>query len=184
MDKDFENYLDEFYPLNKITDEILNKMFQIEKRREKMEQQKEKRVINNRLTKDMLLNWGIEIFENKDSEYGWDIFQTRNGKTHQVAISRCITPHKYTENKIYLIVSFAIDNKKVKTYSLGKLLHAYFKGDVPNSYQVDHIDNDQFNNKLENLQILTQADNLRKRFLDLDTICFNQFYNKNRKGEN
>ncbi len=41
--------------------------------------------------------------------------------------------------------------------------------------EVDHIDNDPFNNKLENLQLLTPEENLKKRFIDNPDACRNQF---------
>jgi len=38
-----------------------------------------------------------------------------------------------------------------------------FNGEIPDSLYVDHIDNDPSNNKIDNLQLLTLPENLRKR---------------------
>ena len=59
--------------------------------------------------------------------------------------------------------------------SLSRFLYAWFLGDIPEGMVVDHIDNDPFNNKLENLQLLTPEENLKKRFEDNPDNCRNQF---------
>jgi hypothetical protein len=39
---------------------------------------------------------------------------------------------------------------------------SHYKMDVPDGYQVDHINNDKTDDRIENLQLLTRADNIRK----------------------
>ena len=39
---------------------------------------------------------------------------------------------------------------------------SHHKMDVPDGYQVDHINNDKTDDRVENLQLLTRADNIRK----------------------
>ena len=50
-------------------------------------------------------------------------------------------------------------------------------GSIPNSMTIDHIDGDKLNNRLENLQLMTHADNIRKSHQlfddkDLQTIFY------------
>lgn len=54
---------------------------------------------------------------------------------------------------------------KIKTLPLHRAIYAWFKGDIPQGMVVDHIDNKHethYNNRPENLQLLTQAENVLK----------------------
>ena len=56
-------------------------------------------------------------------------------------------------------------NYKTKSITLHRAIYAWFKGEVPDGYIVDHIDNKHdthYDNRLENLQLLTPAENLAK----------------------
>ena len=50
-----------------------------------------------------------------------------------------------------------------KSYYLHNLIWIYFNGEITKGLEVDHIDNNRRNNTIENLQLLTHSDNLRKR---------------------
>ena len=58
---------------------------------------------------------------------------------------------------------------------LSRFLYAWFNGDVPAGYVVDHIDNDPYNNDPYNLQILTISENLEKRYEDNPEAWTNQW---------
>ena len=58
------------------------------------------------------------------------------------------------------------DGIRKRQYRLSRLVWETFRGAIPPGFHVDHIDNDQLNNSLENLQLLTLADNNRKRWRD------------------
>ena len=58
------------------------------------------------------------------------------------------------------------DSGRKRQYRLSRLVWEIFRGAIPPGYHVDHIDNNQLNNRLENLQLLTLADNNRKRWRD------------------
>ena len=53
-------------------------------------------------------------------------------------------------------------NKKVKYLLVHRLMWEAFKGPIPEGMTVDHIDGDYTNNTIENLQLLSHADNIRK----------------------
>ena len=55
---------------------------------------------------------------------------------------------------------------RTKTIPLGRLMLAWFTGSIEADEDADHIDNDTFNNCLDNLQKLSRKENLAKRFVD------------------
>jgi hypothetical protein len=65
--------------------------------------------------------------------------------------------------KEYLVVKFSIKSK-YKVFRVHQLVAMAFLGHVPNGngLEVDHIDNNKLNNRLENLQILTTRANITK----------------------
>ena len=74
------------------------------------------------------------------------------------------TKHKYGKDLSYQIISvYNYDTKKITTLTYHTFLYAWFIGEVPAGYDVDHIDGDTLNNDLNNLQILTREENLAKR---------------------
>lgn len=52
--------------------------------------------------------------------------------------------------------------KRHKRVLVHRLIYETFKGRIPKGMQVDHIDGDKQNNALNNLQILTPEENIRK----------------------
>lgn len=53
---------------------------------------------------------------------------------------------------------------KGKWQQLHRVLYAWFIGPIPKNYVVDHIDNNKHNNNLNNLQLLSRADNVKKDY--------------------
>jgi len=63
----------------------------------------------------------------------------------------------------YLMVSLSLNGNQ-KSRRVHQLVAEAFLNHVPNGYKlvVDHIDNDRQNNNVENLQVITQRENLSK----------------------
>lgn len=126
---------------------------------------------NNALTKEMLQQWGIIDISWDENIDNWNITRfwknSCNGaKTyHRIRISDAICKHKYTKDKSYPIVNFSYEGK-VMSLPLGRLIYAWFTGDIEDGMVIDHIDNNPYNNKINNLQKLTPEANLKKRFID------------------
>ena len=65
-----------------------------------------------------------------------------NNKTHYI-IKPTITPLGY------VVFHISIKGKRIQKYAQ-RLVWETYKGDVPNGYDIDHIDNNKLNNKLDN----------------------------------
>ena len=75
-----------------------------------------------------------------------------NAKTHKYGKTICyelIQLYNYTTHKGALMTYHAF-------------LYAWFKGEVPAGYDVDHIDGNTLNNDIDNLQLLTRKENTNK----------------------
>lgn len=135
------------------------------------------------LTKQELEEMGIvEVRWNKYLET-WVItreWYKNNSKTKkerkQLVVGSVLAKHKYTRDKSYPKVSFSYKNKP-RAFPVSRLVYVWFIGDVPDGCVVDHVDNDPYNNRLNNLQLLSIGENIRKRFNDLGCKCFNQYKN-------
>lgn len=67
--------------------------------------------------------------------------------------------------KGYKIVSLS-KNGKWKSFLIHRLVYGAFVGIIPDGYQIDHINNNKTDNRLQNLQLLTVSENNKKRFAD------------------
>ncbi len=78
-----------------------------------------------------------------------------------------MTPAISEEANGYKNIHVGLSMKSQKRqYRLPRLIWETFNGKIPVGYHVDHIDNNQLNNRLDNLQLLTLAENNRKRWKD------------------
>ena len=79
-----------------------------------------------------------------------------NVKTGRI-LKKILTVNGYLTFKIF-------DKKliKTKTYYIHRFEWECVKGDIPEGFVIDHIDSVKTNNKIENLQLLTVSENVRK----------------------
>ena len=132
-----------------------------------------------RLTKQRLIELGVTDVTEDGQVYV-------NGKLRKATITTKET--KYGGVKHYVIVALPDRNVKVPitqkkktkqgiknykawaykavTIPLGRLVVAWFTGSIEADEDADHIDNNTFNNHIDNLQKLTRKENLAKRFVD------------------
>lgn len=143
------------------------------------------RPIYKELTREMLETWGITSINYNNESKNWEItrywFKNNSRVKHNIIlkISTAVRKHKYTNDKAYQIVSFAYNQQHI-SLPLARIVYAWFNEKVPNGFVVDHIDNDPFNNQLDNLQLLTQEQNLIKRFVDNPSNSVNQWAKLNK----
>lgn len=133
------------------------------------------------LTKQELLDDNISI-EWDETVNNWKV--TRLSRNHKSVILTLKTlkehrfkcKHKYAPTKEYPGYAWSKSGSHgyhTTTIPTSRLVYAYFVGDIPDGYEVDHIDNNPFNNSLENLRILTKEENLKKRYSDNPDMCNN-----------
>lgn len=79
---------------------------------------------------------------------------------------RLFVPKTWINNTGYEITNTTNDNGKHTTVPLHRIVATAWLDNPYHLSDVDHIDDDQLNNAVSNLQWLSRADNLRKRFLD------------------
>lgn len=51
-----------------------------------------------------------------------------------------------------------------KWYTVHRAVYEAFIGTIPQGMVIDHIDEDRLNNRVDNLQVLTSGDNVRKHW--------------------
>ena len=144
--------------------------------------------MTKKLTKKMLEEMGVKV-ELQGDEWVVSRYSPKCGKSKENVLKTCkrrtlIRKHKYAPDKVYVGYSWSYKNK-VFACTESRLVYAYFIGDIPDNYDIDHIDNNPYNNQLSNLRLLTREENLRKRFLDNEDNCRNQwdYFKKHGRGE-
>lgn len=80
-------------------------------------------------------------------------------------------PHEMiTRNrKGYDSVGLRLGDGKRYQRKVSRLVYLAFKGNIPEGLEVDHIDHNRVNNHIDNLQLLTKSENIKKNFKNLRT---------------
>ena len=93
------------------------------------------------------------IFTNYAASKDGEILNVKTGRI----LKKILTVNGYLTFKIF-------DKKliKTKTYYIHRFEWECVKGDIPEGFVIDHIDSVKTNNKIENLQLLTLEENVRK----------------------
>ena len=121
-----------------------------------MEQKRKYTKRKHLLTREMLDRNNIRVEFNED---GQPIVYKGERELKQ---SLNTTHHKYGKDMSYYIVSLYLDGKQ-RGYMVSNVVWVYFNSSIPEGYDVDHINDDPLDNRIENLQLLTRKENLRKR---------------------
>ena len=91
----------------------------------------------------------------------------RNTKKGPTIVRRHIvtTKHKYGKDLAYMYFSLMFSGKvyNIPAADIAFLLYHPEYDAIPYGYEVDHIDDNPFNNNVDNLQLLTHLENIRKR---------------------
>ena len=136
------------------------------------------------LTKQDLMELGIHACTNEKGAYLVRHYSRNNRSLERslkvIKVSIIYKKHQYGNTTYYKSYLFH-ENGKAYTISEHRLVYAWFKDDIPEKYDVDHIDGDTMNNSLDNLQLLTRKENLAKRTLTQTEI--NNLYYAMKKGE-
>ena len=65
------------------------------------------------------------------------------------------------------------ENNIYKNYLVSRFVFECFKGEIPVDKEVDHKDNSKGNNRIDNLQLLSHLENIKKNHFKRKVISFN-----------
>ena len=91
---------------------------------------------------------------------GYEGYEVSNtGKIKSLKTNRLLTPQK--NNCGYLYILLTDSNKKVKINLIHRLVFDSFIG-IDDGLEINHLDEDKENNRLDNLELITHEENLKK----------------------
>lgn len=143
-DKNNNNYLNLEWTSPKKHNESMKKLNQINQKRGP-----QKKILN-------IKEYG-KVAQFRNSPY----YATEDGKILNLEKKIELNPSR--TGKYYRINAAYGLNKK---FLVHRMVWEAFNGPIPENVDIDHIDGDQSNNSLNNLQILSHSENLKKRNVD------------------
>lgn len=118
------------------------------------------------LTRDLIEESGYKVEFDQDGTP--HVISYKKKEPVEMRFSTRMGKQKYsTNNRVYLYVQLSLKGRRDQAYALSRVVWAWCHGECPVDMTVDHIDNNhstQYDNRLENLQLLSHADNLAKRY--------------------
>lgn len=98
---------------------------------------------------------------NKESLIDFDNYEIHEDGT---IFSKCYNKKRYLGGHIekkggYVIVNLTCKDGKGRPFQWHRVIYYYFKGEIPEGMQVNHIDEDKTNNTLSNLNLMTPKEN-------------------------
>lgn len=91
---------------------------------------------------------------------GYEGYEVSNtGKIKSLKTNRLLKPQK--NNCGYLYILLTDQNKKVKINLIHRLVFDSFVG-IDDGLEINHLDEDKENNRLDNLELITHEENLKK----------------------
>ena len=121
------------------------------------------------LTKQLLIDMGIKVSEEKDENGNYKVFRTwrpcKNAKVSTYPVNYFLDAefNKWSGNTMYYYKVMFSYKMKTYTYSLHRLYYAWFKGCAPEGMVIDHINDKTLENDINNLQPLSYKDSIAKR---------------------
>ena len=95
-------------------------------------------------------------------KYIKDIILTADGEVDKIILVNSREAVLYNKEKY---IFFSVGHNK--HLLLHRVLYAWFIGPIPKNYVVDHIDNNKHNNHLDNFQLLSRKDNVKKDYKNI-----------------
>ena len=120
-----------------------------------------------KLTKQELLDAGFTEVKYINDQWRifrrWRKYNSKEKFDTEIKITQACRKHKYRPDLYYDKITYSLNGKAINI-PLSRFIYVWFNGDIPDGYVVDHINGDSFDNRPENLQLLTVGDNLKRRF--------------------
>lgn len=74
------------------------------------------------------------------------------------------TKHPYGTNKTYMFINlYDADAKRCYGIPYHRFIWIWTYGDIPDKYDIHHIDGDSTNNDIRNLAVISRKENLKER---------------------
>lgn len=130
-----------------------------------------------RNTQEWLAENKIDVtVESREGRFEVCVYQIDRNTQERIELKQVINVkhHPYGKDCIYVLVfPWDFKNGKRVTMTLQRLVYLYFKGNIPEGFDIDHIDGDSLNNLPSNLQAISRKENLKKRALSHKEISKN-----------
>lgn len=108
----------------------------------------------------------VEVVDDKIVIYQDYIQTTKRDCSHNWITERkqhkIVSNHLYGNDYVQLITNIKI-NGEMKAIPVSNVVWIYHNDTIPEGYEVDHIDENTLDNRIDNLQLLTPKENIRKR---------------------
>lgn len=103
--------------------------------------------------KEELAKYNIAVYAD-ENRFGYKCTKLNNPDyTYSIGVNN---------NGYAFIVAYNAETHKPRTFLLHRIVYVAFKGPIPVGYTVDHINYNKLDNSLDNLQLLTRAENRSK----------------------
>lgn len=109
----------------------------------------------------------IELKQFRNSPY----YVSNDGRVFN--LSKNIELHQEKSGKYYRVCCQY--NLNGKHFLVHRMVWEAFKGEIPKGYDIDHLDGNPKNNSLENLEMVTHQENIKRRKMDY-SYTVNNFY--------
>ena len=135
------------------------------------------------LTRSQLLDWGFACPKLINGQWHVYRYWRKCGPSNarvlkEIKITEAVCKHKYTKEKKYQKITFSVNQRGI-SIPLSRFIFAWFAGIAHEGMDIEHIDNDPYNNNIFNLRECTREENLAKRFSDNPENWQNQWGPKN-----
>lgn len=110
----------------------------------------------------------IEMRQFRDSPY----YVTKDGRIFNM--SKKIEMRQEKSGSYYRITTQY--NLKGKHFLVHRMVWEAFNGKIPDGYDIDHLDGDPSNNALENLEMVTHQENIKRRKMDYSYVSKNFYH--------
>lgn len=111
---------------------------------------------------------GIEMAQFRNSPY----YLTRDGRVINVSKRIEVRP-EITGNYLRFLGAYNLNNKH---FLIHRAVWEAFNGIIPKGYDIDHVDGNPRNNALNNLELVTHKENIRRRNMDWTYVSDNFYH--------